>query len=418
LRLLSVVAAFGIFVGAWALLHHGWFERGQIIDTPVYESYGDQMSRGSVPYRDFGVEYPPGALPAFVLPAVGQEGNEVRFRRSFETLMAACAGLMLLALAVALSGLDVSLPRYFGALALAAIAPLLLGSVVLTRFDLWPAAVTAGALAALVWGRGRLGHGLLGLGIAVKVWPGVILPVAAAYVWRTRGRREALVCLGVAAAVLAAIVVPFAVIAPEGIFRSFERQLTRPLQIESLGAALVVVSHHLLGTGVAMESSHGSQNIGGNTAYLIGGLQSVVQLAVLLAIWIVFARRERSAEELVQFSAAAVVAFIALGKVLSPQFLIWLIPLVVLVRRWSAALLFVTALVLTQAWFPQHYWDYALRFDATITWLVLARDLALIGLLAVLAWPALAELVPRSTRPLRTGPGSDPGRGRSGQAPA
>src|SRR5262245_55581668 len=221
------------------------------------------MAAGSVPYRDFGLEYPPGALPVFVVPALGHEGDGDAFRRSFETLMALCAGLLLLALAVALWGLDVSLREYFGALALAAVAPLLLGSVVLTRFDLWPDAVTAGALAALVWGRGRLGHGLLALGIAVKVWPGGIVPLAAAYVWRKHGRREALICLGVAAAVLAAIVVPFAAIAPEGIFRSFERQLTRPLQIESVGAALVVLSHHVLGTGVAMEASHGSQDIGG-----------------------------------------------------------------------------------------------------------------------------------------------------------
>jgi hypothetical protein len=108
----------------------------------------------------------------------------------------------------------------------------------------------------------------------------------------------------------------------------------------------------------------------------------------LLALWFVFARRRRSREELVRFSAATVVAFIALGKVLSPQFLIWLIPLVPLVRRWSAALLFVAALVLTQAWFPQHYWDYALRFDETRSWLVLTRDVVLLALLAALIVPS------------------------------
>src|SRR5438132_1067040 len=82
-------AAFAIllFIAAWFVLHHGWFARGQIIDTPVYEHYGDAMAQGRVPYRDFSVEYPPGALPTFVLPALGHVGDEAGFRRSFETLM-------------------------------------------------------------------------------------------------------------------------------------------------------------------------------------------------------------------------------------------------------------------------------------------------------------------------------------------
>ena len=88
-RGLAYPAAFAIvvFVCSWALLHYGWFERGQIVDTPVYQHYGDAMERGEVPYRDFSVEYPPGALPVFVLPALGHAGDDAAFRRSFETLM-------------------------------------------------------------------------------------------------------------------------------------------------------------------------------------------------------------------------------------------------------------------------------------------------------------------------------------------
>jgi hypothetical protein len=80
--------------------------------------------------------------------------------------------------------------------------------------------------------------------------------------------------------------------------------------------------------------------------------------------------------------------------VFSPQFLIWLIPLVPLVRRWSAQALFVTALVLTQLWFPTRYLDLAWGFDTRVSWLLLARDLAVIALLASLLTRRRAVLVP------------------------
>ncbi len=397
-----VAAAFALvlFIGAWFALHHGYFARGQIVDTPVYEKYGDLMAHGQVPYRDFSLEYPPGALPVFVLPAFGHEGNLDTYNRTFGALMWICGAAALVALAIALTALGATRARLYGALALAAIAPLLLGSVVLTRFDFWPAAFAAWALAALVSGRIRLGHGLLGAGVAVKIWPAVLIPVAFAHVWRTRGRREAFLCLGLAAGVVAVVVLPFFVLAPGGVWNSVVRQTTRPLQIESLGATLLVAAHHVFGTSVHMVSSHGSQNLGGAAANVVGALQSLAQIAALVAIWVVFARRRRGDEALVQASVASVVAFIALGKVLSPQFLIWLIPLVPLVRSWVAWVLFALALVWTQAYFPQHYWPYALGFASTQSWLVLLRDLALVALLAVLvtlraARPAAARSAPR-----------------------
>ena len=383
----------------------------------MYQNYGDAMWRGEVPYRDFAVEYPPGALPFFVLPAYKEAGNVDSFRQAFETLVAACAAVLLIGMALSLAALRASPLRTFGALALAAVAPLLLGSVILSRFDLWPATLVALATAALLSGtaqartraarRGDRGEDLAGRAHSA----GGRVRVADA---RAHGRGSSASVVRLPWSSL--VFLPFFVLSPHGVLHSLQTQTTRPLQIETLGAALIVASHHLFGTGVVMSSGHGSQNIGGTAANVVAGIQSVIQVGVLLAIWIVFARRERSGEELVRYSAAAVVAFIALGKVLSPQFLIWLIPLVPLVRRWSAAVLFAAALVLTQAWFPQHYWDYALRFDETRSWLVLWRDVTLVALLGVLVAPPGYLL--RLTRPLRPRLGSDPQHGRSEQSPA
>jgi hypothetical protein len=378
-RLASSAVAFAVFLVGWALLHYGFYARDQIVDTPIYERYGEAITQGQVPYRDFPVEYPPAALPVFVLPALGDGGAET-YKRRFEGLMATLGVACVLLVAAVTSSLWAPL--------FVAVTPLLLGSVVLSRFDLWPATLTAAALALLAAGRFRLGTGTLGLATAAKLYPAVIAPIALAYVWRARGRREALHCAGVFVAVIAAIVLPFAVIAPGGVWDAFWRQAGRPLQIESLGAGLLLGAHHLFGLELTMESSHGSQNLDDPAAAVLAVVSTMLQVGALAAIWFWHARGPATRQRLLAASAAAVCAFVAFGKVLSPQFLIWLIPLVPLVRGRRGLLasgLLAMALVLTQLWFPFRYWELALEFDAAASWLVLARDLVLVGLILLLA---------------------------------
>jgi hypothetical protein len=50
----------------------------------------------------------------------------------------------------------------------------------------------------------------------------------------------------------------------------------------------------------------------------------------------------------------------------------------------AASALLALALLLTQLWFPIRYWDLARRLEAFPSALVLARDLVLVALLAVL----------------------------------
>lgn len=390
---LAAAGAAAVFLLGWAGLHTAWYDDVEIVDTPVYERYGTAIEDGAVPYRDLEPEYPPGALPAFAVPALLSSGSS-GFRNVFEGLMALFGAATVLLTAVALRGLGASRARTVAALGLVAVFPLLLGSVVLTRFDLYPAALVAAALAALVHGRDRLGSGLLGGAIAVKLYPGVLVPLAVAYVWRRRGRREALVCLGIAVAVVAATFLPFLLLAPGGVAGSIGRQLSRPLQIESLGASLYLAAHHLFGVDVEMRSGHGSQNVHAVGTGIAAVLASAVQIAVLVWIWL---RRPATAAELVRWSAAALVAFVALGKVLSPQFAIWLVPAVALVggvRGARAGALLAAALALTQLWFPSRYWELVRELDGNVVALVLARDLVLLAVLAVLV--SSRRALPRS----------------------
>jgi hypothetical protein len=383
----ATLLAVTLFLVGWAVLHRGFFTHDPIIDTPVYESYGSAIDSGLVPYRDFAVEYPPGALPVFALPALGDARGDA-YRRRFEFQMAFFGEVIVICLAIALVALGAGRRRVLAVLGFAALAVVALGPVVLSRFDLWPAALTAAALAALLSGRLRLGHVALGAAVAAKLYPLVLAPITLAYVWKREGRREALTCGGLLLALVAVVFVPFLVIAPHGVWESFWNQASRPLQIESLGSALLLAGHHVFGYGLRMDSSHGSQNLAGAVPDAFAVALSLVQLAALIATWALFARGPATRARLLLACAAALVAFVALGKVLSPQFLIWLIPVVPLVqgrRGLTASVLLAAALVVTQLWFPYRYWDLALQFGTLESWLVLVRDLLLVALFVYLA---------------------------------
>ncbi|HSX21587.1 MAG TPA: glycosyltransferase 87 family protein [Gaiellaceae bacterium] len=378
-------AAACAFLGSWVVLGHLWYHStGQIVDTPGYEQYGDAMVAGQVPYRDFAVEYPPGALLPFIAPELtARKGDYNGYTHAFERWMAGAGVLLTLFAAAALAALRAPPLRAVFALALIAVSPLLLGTVVLTRFDLWPAALTAAVVAALLLGRNELGALALGAAIATKLYPIVLVPLGIAWVWRIHGRQRALAWTALVAATCAAVFIPFAAIAPGGLGHSFGVQLHRPLQIESLGAATLIALHHVAGIGLILRTDHGSQNIESAGAGTLSVLTTVVAFAVLCAIWFLFARGPAEPERLATAAAASVATFMAFGKVFSPQFMIWLIPLVPLVRSRVAPVLLATALVLTQRWFPAHYWALT-RYAPLESWTLFARDVALVALVGVL----------------------------------
>ena len=374
-RAAVAAGAICVFLGSWVLLHQIWYANaGEIVDTPGYEAYADSIVAGKVPYRDFSVEYPPGALLPMLAPRLtAPSGDFGAYGHSFEKWMAGAGVLMVAVVALWASPLRTLL---------VAVSPLLLGNLMLSRFDLWVAALTVGALVALLLERRSTSAVVLGAAIATKLFPAVLAPIGLVWIWRRHGRRAALTWAGLVVAVSAAVFLPFAAIAPRGLEHSFTSQLDRPLQIESLGAAALIAVHHAFGTRLHVFTTM-SQNVSGTGAHAAAVISSVLQVAALLLAWIAYARGPQTRERLVRYSAAAVVAFVAFGKVLSPQYLVWLIPLVPLVRSRVAQLLLVAGLVLTQIEFPARYWKFV-ALQPGITTVVLWRDVVLVLLFALL----------------------------------
>ena len=406
-----LVLAFGVYVAVRPA-----DDSGQ--DLPIYEEYATMILDGEIPYRDFTMEYPPGAIPMFVVPAVAlgdardahwtpPNDDGRRYHRVFDSLIFLLTAAMVSLTALSLAALR--RPTRTRALSLAVVAssPLLIGHVFVERYDAWPAALTAAAMAAGVRGRYRLSGLALGLGTASKFYPALLVPVLLIVAARHRGVREAITAALAAVAGTVLVVLPFALASWPGTWAALRVQFGGGLQVETLAGSVFVMARHIarwleaLGLPPPAELAVAPEEHGLGRAVLTGpgvDAATIVMNGLLVValgvIWISLARStNRLSEDLVRYGAATVAVLLVLGTVLSAQYVIWLIPLVPLVggRRGIVAMLcLVVAAALTHLWFPSlgFYARYLQDFDVGATTLLVSRNLALLALALVLVLPA------------------------------
>ena len=377
----DALPALVLLAAGWALtlLVAPWADE-RVNDLFVYRSFAEPVLGGALPYQDAFFEYPPLAAPAIAVPGLIGTGAE-EFRLAF-------AGWTLL-LGVAMALLCGGLAARSGgerrrALLAAALTPLVCGALVRTHFDLAPVALTLAALALLCASRPRVGFALLGAAVMTKGFALVIVPVALAWHVGRGMRREAWQGAAVCAAVIVALAGLSAAASPQGALDAVRYHLERPVQIES-APAMVLFALDGAGLGEASATtSHRSDGLTHEAGWAVGGAALALMLGAL-ALATLAARRSPEPRTLVLASLAAVTAFAALGKVLSPQFLIWVLPLGALAFAWRmhalAAAVLVAAL-LTQLEFPAHYRDVVAREPLALL-LVAARDLTLLAVLAM-----------------------------------
>src|SRR5580704_15106948 len=89
--LLAVSFAAAGFALSWYLIHHGWYALDHLFDTREYNRDARLMlSRGEVPYLNFKLEYPPLAIPVFLLPRLLGATTFAQYQQIFQLMMAAC----------------------------------------------------------------------------------------------------------------------------------------------------------------------------------------------------------------------------------------------------------------------------------------------------------------------------------------
>jgi hypothetical protein len=272
----------------------------------------------------------------------------------------------------------------------AALMPLLCGALLRTRFDLFPVALLLTGLVLLCHDRPRAGLAVLGLGTMTKLFPLVAVPLALAWLV-ARGRRRDAWQGALACALTVAVIglIAFA-ISPAGTTDAVRYHLDRPVQLEST-PAMVLLGLDAVGAGETVSIwSHRSNGLRHDASDVLAAVFAIalIGLVALLAL-----RVGRTPRGLVVASLAGALGFAVLGKVLSPQFVIWVLPLGALAFAWGRYTLagaVALAAVLTQVEFPAHYIDVVEREPLALG-LVAVRNVVLLVALVL----AVRELQPR-----------------------
>lgn len=352
----------------------------------IYHHAGEALLQGKFPYLDFPIEYPPGSLLAFVPPALFTS-NRVDYTTLFakEMALAAVAALILTALTAR---------RLWGPWTYAiptvtfTAAALLLHNLILARYDAVVTLTLALATLCVVLG-GRyvlLAYASLGFGAAAKLVPALAtLPLATLRRGATRGYATFF-------GVLALFFAPPLLLASEGLLESYKYQSERGLQVESLAASVLLK----LGWVRRTTFDYGAIEVRGRGVELASSLSlpltALLLLLTTLIMYGAYRRGRLGVEHYPRYAAALILAYILGSRVLSPQYMLWLLPLVPLVGKRFVKVcisaVFLAACGMTRLMLI-HYQDLVfLRFPGPD--LLLARNLLL-----VLLWVLLLFLPER-----------------------
>lgn len=367
-----VAASLGalVFLGCCLLVGGGLLDHAPYGDVHLYRDYGELMRNGQIPYRDFFDEYPPFAQVVFLFPTLAGGG----YATLFKWAMAVCGAASVVLLVVCLSYAGASRRALWIGVGAAAAAPLLAGPIFLNAYDLFPALLVVAGTAALLSGRRTSCFVLLGLAAAAKVYPLAPAAVAGAWVWRREGARA--LRQAVAAFVVAAVAVSaWGLVGAGGLRFSTRVQLERGLEEHSLGGAILRTADRLgVYDATILNQPPGSDNVVGSAARLVAAASSLLEIAAVVLVVVLLLRGPQTPRRLLVGSAAAIVAVIAFQKVFSAQYVDWLVPAAPAAGIVPSALT-VAVLALTRVVFAH----------GGAVWALLARDLLVVGLFALLA---------------------------------
>ncbi len=358
-------------------------------ETVLYFSYAEQMVSGNMPYSDFAAEYPPFAMLLILVPRFFS-WDPLSYQVAFSVLMF----LFMLAGAYFVYMIcEDYTDRPGRCVDVYLLFSLILIDFVLDRYDAAPMVMALAALYLLLKGKEDLGWILLALAAMTKLYPALLAPVVMIWIIR-RGRiRDAARGLVICAIVCVVCMLPFIIADPGTAFSFLTYHAERGLQTESVVASFIMVLSELGLTEITYMFEYGSDNIYGALPDLLDGAMMPLLAVVLVAVYVVFYRitgRENGDGRRTVLMAcfAVTLAFMVVNKVLSSQYLVWIIPYMVMLfamlpaDRWKVSgWIFIAAVALTQL---NMVVNYALRtgtdFSTVGVMIIFLRNLLLLWL--------------------------------------
>jgi uncharacterized membrane protein len=359
----------------------------------LYFDYASKVLHGSLPYRDFSFEYPPFSLVFFILPRLATSTYEIySVFYQLEVLIFDLIGLFLVYLIARRLG-----KAPWKLMTIYTIGILAIGPIIANQFDIFPAVMTLAAIYFFWLGKHKTSWVFLALGTVTKIYPAVIAPIFLIYYLKNRQYRQMISGLIVFAAICLAVVIPFLIFGSESIINLINYHSQRGIQLESTYSALLLLANKLGLLQVHWVFSYGSVNLTGPLADAFAKASTYIMgLALIIAYWFIWKQMKPGKSQFTRigaYSLLVIVVLLVTSKVLSPQYLIWLIPFLPLLfgdwRNYIIALFAVIGLF-TYFIFPVTY--KALEyFAAGPVFLLVIRDTLLI-LLAVLIGIALKRM--------------------------
>ena len=348
--------------------------------VPLFGAY--EQDQGAVPYLDAKVEYPvltggfmalaasvsrwyDGAAAASLLPSV----PPVQSYTVVTALLLSVCALVVTRATLPLTG------RRPWDTAMVALSPVLF----VYAFNNWDLlAVVLTSLGMWAWARRRpvLAGALLGLGVAAKLYPVLVLGALFLLCLRAGRLRVWWRAAAAAAGAWLAVNLPVAVLAPDNWawFFAFSRQ--RPANPESIWNVLLTATDNRLFDGPLAP---------GETPSVLNAVVAVLLVAFAAGIgWLVLRAPVRP--RVAQIAFLLVAGFLLLNKVYSPQYALWLLPLAVLARpRWRSLLAWQATEAVVWGMTMLHYLGTDNR-GVEVEWFflaVLVRDAALVVLMVL-----------------------------------
>ena len=242
-----------------------------------------------------------------------------------------------------------------------------MGIIAVRRYDACVSLSLGMALLALATRKPAGAGAALSFGVMSEGAPILMAPLGAFYYYATARRwRELAVSLGAAAAVCTASGVAYLALAGEHWRDSLAYHGARPLQIESTYSAVLIFLSGLNPSLIqGSVYSFGSDNIVSPYEPL---LRPIAEIAPVLAVlgtcvwcWRALPASASDFERLgvvARAACAIIVAFTTLGKIFSPQYLVWLLPVAAMASVQSsprARMVLLAALALSQIEYPYFY---------------------------------------------------------------